>query len=295
MEMNYMTTGDRVVNQIYETYDYDKFIGTRDNRIDIYEEPNTRDYRELKDSIARYGGNISPIIVRIEKNIFNNKNYYVIVEGHHRYVACKNLGLPLRYMICNDMNLDMAIEMSDNTKKYTLVDLYERGLKHNVPLCLLVDEILKSNDVFAKDKAIRLVWVFMKSFKKYPCIDIIKSKLKTEEGIEELKGIEIEAKDVEKLKLFIARYLEIIRISESTKDVRANIVGEKFTTLSITSESICGFVGVYDVLDRNYDSWLKSWKKVCKCKTGIDRDIYNKITRGKARLVKQGIIGVLGR
>ena len=295
MEMNYMTTGDRVVNQIYETYEYDKFIGTRDNRIDIYGEPNTKDYRELKDSIARYGGNISPIIVRIEKNIFNNKDYYVIVEGHHRYVACKSLGLPLRYMICNDMNLDMAIELSDNTKAYTLVDLYERGLKHNVPLCLLVDEILKANDVFAKDKAIRLVWVFMKSLKKYPSIDIIREKLKTEKGIEELKGIEIEAKDVEKLKLFIARYLEIIGISESTKDVRANIVGEKFKTLTITSETICGFIGVYEVLDRNYESWIKSWKKVCKCKTGIDRDIYNKITRGKANLVQQGITNVLTR
>ena len=56
-------------------------------------EPNTARYKDLKGSIAKAGGNRIPILVNVEGDKLRIK------DGHKRYLACKSLGLPVKYMI----------------------------------------------------------------------------------------------------------------------------------------------------------------------------------------------------
>lgn len=280
-----MESKHKVVDYIYSTMEYDDFEGSFDNRIDLDSEPTTKAYLKLKDDIKQTQGNINPIIVN---ELSNGK--FRITEGHHRFLACKSLGLPIKYIIDNRITLDKAIELSDTTSKWTETDAYKRGLKHNVPYCMIVDNIASIDDRLIGSKAIKLVWYYLHNHdKKYPSIEVTRKKLRTDKGIEELKQITIDAKDKADLERFINSFLEILDISVETEEARNINCDDKLRKLDFNTDTIRAFAFNYDKFTSVYDEWLKEWKKVTKCKSKKDVELYKKITSSTYSLIVEGI------
>lgn len=275
----------RIVDYIYSTMEYDDFEGTIDNRIDLDSEPTSKQYLKLKDNIEQTQGNINPIIV----NELDNGRFR-IVEGHHRFLACKSLELPLLYIIDNRITLDKAIELSDNTSKWTEVDAFRRGLKHSVPYCVIVDDVIGMSNRFTESISLKLVWSYLHFHnKKYPFIKKTKEKLRTLEGIEELKQITVDTQDRADLENFVNSYLEIMDISVETKEVRNSNCDDKLNPLDLRTDTIQAFAKNYDKFKPIYDKWIKEFTKVSKCKSKNDIELYKKITSSKHRLVTEGI------
>ena len=100
---------DIVVGTIYSSYDYDKFSFKSSNR-DIL--PNK--IKKLKISVEK-AGQIMPI--RVNRN-------FVIQEGQHRFLTCKELDFPVEYFI-KDENTDddtIIIEANVNSNNWKSPD-----------------------------------------------------------------------------------------------------------------------------------------------------------------------------
>ena len=77
---------DEAVKSIFKTYDYDKFTIMEDNR-KIYD----GHVKDMEDNISRIGYvSGKPILV-------NEK--FEIIDGQHRYIACRDLNEPIYYSI----------------------------------------------------------------------------------------------------------------------------------------------------------------------------------------------------
>lgn len=76
-------TNDEVAYQVYRTYDYDKFKYVDGNR-------DIKSTAKVKKSIKEHGYYRQPILVN---------EFLEIIEGQHRFLACKELGLPIEYVI----------------------------------------------------------------------------------------------------------------------------------------------------------------------------------------------------
>ena len=83
------------------------------------EQPDTqRHTKKLRDSIIRKKGNLAPIIVDKDMKI---------LDGHGRFALCKELELPLRYVVIDDTNGDAMIELNitgTNWKSQEWIDYY---------------------------------------------------------------------------------------------------------------------------------------------------------------------------
>lgn len=96
---------DKIISAIYETFDYDKFKRFPENR------EVTRDrINKLRASISeKY--NMCPIIVN---------ERFEIGDGQGRYEALKELGLPIRYVIDEGLNIDDCRRMNRYNKPWTV-------------------------------------------------------------------------------------------------------------------------------------------------------------------------------
>lgn len=91
---------DKVVNQIYVTYDYDKFLKLDGNR-------DVKSINKILKSIDTVGQVLSPILV-------NEK--FEIIDGQHRLEAFRARGLPVYYIIqegigyaeCQNLNIGQS-------------------------------------------------------------------------------------------------------------------------------------------------------------------------------------------
>lgn len=93
--------------QVLTSTDYDDFKVLEGNR-----NINTLHFNRLKESMAaKYL--ISPIIV-------NQK--FEVIDGQHRLLACKELKLPVRYIVCNGYNLEDIHRYNMISKNWTLDD-----------------------------------------------------------------------------------------------------------------------------------------------------------------------------
>lgn len=97
----------KVVNQVIETNDYALFSAVVGNRA-----INALHVKRLKDSF-REEYLLSPIIV--------NQDYQVI-DGQHRFEAAKELGLPIRFVLCNDYGLKEVQMLNANTHNWNKQD-----------------------------------------------------------------------------------------------------------------------------------------------------------------------------
>jgi len=98
--------------QIKKTKQYDRFKFFKGNR------PTKRTHIvSLKKSIQEDDlTEYCPILV-------NNKDE--IVDGQHRYLACKELGMPIYYRNTNTLGLETAQRLSSNTKGWSYEDFLE--------------------------------------------------------------------------------------------------------------------------------------------------------------------------
>lgn len=88
--------------------DYDKF-----NLLEYNRNLDRNQINKLKESISIHGYlSSNPIIVDQKLNI---------VDGQHRFVACKDMGLPIVYEVI-DNSTDMIIDLNTTQKKWSLKD-----------------------------------------------------------------------------------------------------------------------------------------------------------------------------
>ena len=125
------------INQIHTTTDYDKFIPNPLNRIDFTIEPITGAYNNFKIDIKKKGYNTEPIIVN---ELPNGK--LLVIAGHHRWWSCKTTDSKLRYIIDNTFTIETAILQDTTTStRWDGNDIYEYGLKLEIPYCQLFKEM----------------------------------------------------------------------------------------------------------------------------------------------------------
>ena len=91
-----------------QTSEYSKF-----NMLDYNRDINRTQIEKLKDSYTKHGYLTSHPIVVDEK--------MAIIDGQHRFIACKEMGLPIVYEIIDDSN-NMIIDLNTTQKKWTLED-----------------------------------------------------------------------------------------------------------------------------------------------------------------------------
>jgi len=98
-----------ISGQIYFTNDYDKFNVRADNRI-----VSEHHVKQLMSSIKNHDKtSLNPIMV--------NSNYEII-DGQHRFHACKNLDLPIYYIVDNDFQKNQMIALNTSQKNWSLND-----------------------------------------------------------------------------------------------------------------------------------------------------------------------------
>ena len=124
---------DEVVCEVYRSFDYEKFVDLRGNRDDAEKRA-----KKIVESINDVGFIINPIIV--------NKKYE-IVDGQARTIALKSLGLPIYYIVDDDIGFKECIAMNSNQTNWKLMDYIsgysEVGNDDYVRFKILCDEYLK--------------------------------------------------------------------------------------------------------------------------------------------------------
>ena len=95
--------GDKKITSMYESRDYSKFKFIEGNR-------DLDHVKKVEKSINSVGYLWQPILV--------NENYE-IVEGQHRFTACKNLGLPIIYIIQPGIGIREVQALNTCSKNWT--------------------------------------------------------------------------------------------------------------------------------------------------------------------------------
>lgn len=100
-------TQTMVINHVLQTNDYAVFKHIEGNRV-----INKLHVNRLKQSFQKEYL-LSPIIVNQEMQI---------IDGQHRFEAAKDLGLPIRYFICNDYGLHQIQTLNANSSNWKKAD-----------------------------------------------------------------------------------------------------------------------------------------------------------------------------
>jgi hypothetical protein len=117
------------INSVVETNDYSQFRFIKLNRhID-----ETHLKRLTKDIFEN--GLSQPILVDAEGNI---------LEGQHRFLACKSLGLNVKYIVTDDISIDRVVAINNLSKPWTPLDKARsyaaQGNEHYIKLLDFLDE-----------------------------------------------------------------------------------------------------------------------------------------------------------
>lgn len=97
------------MNSIKETKDYEQFKLIDENR-----NLNRNHINKIKDSITEFGYVASnPILVN-----HNNE----IIDGQHRFVACKEMGLPVYYIVEDGLPSKALLSLNTTQKSWSLED-----------------------------------------------------------------------------------------------------------------------------------------------------------------------------
>lgn len=89
---------------VYVTNDYDRFKFLDGNR-------NVESIKQLKESIKRFGYLPVPILV--------NGDFFII-DGQHRVVVCRELGLPIYYIVANNISLSECVSLNIGRKNWSI-------------------------------------------------------------------------------------------------------------------------------------------------------------------------------
>ena len=100
--------------RIKETSRYAMFVSYDVNRdIDL----NSRTHMALRKSMTKYGFLDAKAIYVVEAP----GGKLAIKEGHHRFAIAKSLGIPVKYIVCEDFNITIQ-ELEDTHKKWSNKD-----------------------------------------------------------------------------------------------------------------------------------------------------------------------------
>lgn len=97
---------DKIVNNVFETYDYSQFKKLLGNR-------NVNHEKDIMESIRKNGEVRIPIIV-------NEK--FEIIDGQNTFNARKQLSLPIYYIICEGYGIKECIAMNTTAKNWAIED-----------------------------------------------------------------------------------------------------------------------------------------------------------------------------
>jgi len=231
---------------IFRTIEYDMFVAHKENRIQFDEEPTNKEYQNLKKSIKEEGENRNAIIVN---ELPNGK--FLVISGHHRVWACKTTNSELRYVIDNEYTLDKAIKFEMTTSKdWDRIELVERGIKNEVPLCLFANEMLeKYRDKISMAYILKLTLRYLgrtENFgRKYISEDNFYNKLNMSEYIE-LKKIKIDDNDKKMTEEMIRGFIEFYGENSNV----SRTIAQNFAVCwnSVTKD--------------NYEVILRNWKRI---------------------------------
>lgn len=99
---------DEVIQVVYKSTNYRKFRFLPGNRNFCTERVN-----EIKKTMQICGARVVPIVV--------NKKMQII-DGQHRYLACKELGLPIIYVIDEDADIEVARLINNTQAGWKFID-----------------------------------------------------------------------------------------------------------------------------------------------------------------------------
>lgn len=108
----------QIQNQVLVTYNYDIFKFMEGNR-----NVNVMHLNRMKSSLDKKQLPI-PLIVTTNMEIF---------EGQHRYMACREMGLPIYYIIVEGLTLNDAISINTVSKKWSAEDYFQHYLALGKP------------------------------------------------------------------------------------------------------------------------------------------------------------------
>lgn len=104
---------DKIIGTVYETTDYSRFDVLEGNRT-ILDQRKAK----IKRSIKENGLIFNPIVV-------NEK--FEIIDGQGRFEVCKELGLPVRYVIGVGLRLKECVALNSATTNWNTEDYIESG------------------------------------------------------------------------------------------------------------------------------------------------------------------------
>ena len=120
------------IGQIFKTNNYSKFKMLEENR-----NINQRNYAKLVNSMKKEQL-VIPIIV--------NENYEII-DGQHRYLASKELGLPIYYFVISGYGMDQVIRANLASSNWTKKDFLMSYVQEGKEEYARVYEIINKYDI----------------------------------------------------------------------------------------------------------------------------------------------------
>lgn len=102
---------DKEVGKVYYTNDLSLFKFMEGNR-----SPNPKHISRIKKSMEKIGLLMNPIIINSELEI---------IDGQHRFLAAKEVGLGVYYIIADDYDIKEVHALNVNQKKWTLDDFID--------------------------------------------------------------------------------------------------------------------------------------------------------------------------
>ena len=119
--------------KVEKTTNYSKFVFNYEQR-----EISEKHVRAIAESIARHGYIHSKPV-----QVYKQGAHWVIVDGHHRFQACKALGIPVHYMVDDATAQEHMADENALVKKWTLQDFVKlyasRGNQNYLKILYYVD------------------------------------------------------------------------------------------------------------------------------------------------------------
>lgn len=285
----------KVAYEVYETDKYELFKGSAGNRVNFIETPSANSKKNVEDKIKsiKKDGLTYPIIVKEENG------YFVILDGHHRFLALKELGMPIVFTIKNNMTLGKAVESSNNSSKWSKQDDVISGASHGFELCKLIQHLINKfqheyvsigaiissslriarkidNNFPTEDKFKKIVSNFNKEVKDYNDNNVkaLMNPLDCEIEDAIIKGADC--------------IVEFFKIYKETEEDRKKQKKKVNNTLTSTSTFPNAF-GECFIEIKDTDLFLNNWRNVSKCKNQESRLIYEMVTSSNMVQVKNGL------
>jgi hypothetical protein len=144
-----MKNDDKVVSNVYESFDYDKFKILPENR--GQKESKGINERKLKNMQRMIdAGTWIHEISRVRVNVG-----FEIVDGAHTLEICRRNGLPIRYEISHDPHFNETTKrelignvylINSVTTSWSSSELFAAAIQTRAPLALVFNDIIQEND-----------------------------------------------------------------------------------------------------------------------------------------------------